>query len=265
MFNLIASVLLKNKWTYIILVFLGIVYFAWNQYNKAQQLEFAKTELVQNQQAYQDSLQKARDSVQTTAIFVKNLNDENNKLKEFKGKYIILYNKYNLLVEAMADSGNGQTNVTDSVATVQFSGTKSIVSYKGKTEYNLFSRTSTWNLGLEFEPINIISQAYYDDSTHLWSIRTTSLSDNVTLKGTSTIDEETLKKIKGVATNIDDVNRSLLGVGGIVAHDRIYASVVFKPGKTWMFNLNYKLFTNENVPNESITNQLSFGAFYFIF
>jgi hypothetical protein len=34
--------------------------------------------------------------------------------------------------------------------------------------------------------------------------------------------------------------------------------------KNWMFNLNYKLFTNENVPNESLQNQLSFGIFYYL-
>jgi len=259
-FSLIASTILKNKWVYIIIAFLGIGYFAWGQYNEIQQLLFDRVVLVQNTQAYQDSLTKARDSVQTTALFVKSLNEDIDKLNH---KYVILSNKYNLLVLAIQDSGNVRPIVTDSTVIVKFSGKKYIVFYSGRTEYRFDTDSATWNLDLDFDSINAGSKVYYDDSTKLWTIQTTSLTEGVVLKGTSIIDEATLKQIKGIA-QLEEKGKSIFAIGGIISHDRIYAGITLKPIKNWMFNLNYKLFTNENVPNESLQNQLSFGIFYYL-
>jgi len=239
----------------VILLCIGI-FTVYNQHKEIMELQFKQAESGQNLQAYKDSLFTAKDSINTSAIFIRSLNNDLNVLQ---GKYSILQSQYQVAVNSIKDSGAGTSTVVDSIGEVSFKGVNGIANYEGHTSINLNSKQSTWNLSIKFTPVQITSDVYKDSI--YWKIRTVSLTEGVILKGESVIDEATLEKIKDIKP-IEKI-RSEFAVGGALAKDRLYGGVMYKPSN-WIFGAQYLLFGTSTSGTEWY-NQLQFTAFYFLF
>ena len=165
----LALSLLKNKWTYIISMFVLLGYFAYSQYIEKERLEHLNVVLVQNEKALKDSLFNQADSIQTLTIFVRDLNSDKKRLKK---EYIALETKYQLLVNSIKDSGQVVGELKDSIATTKFSGKQFIVNYAGRTDYNLKTDSSKWKINITFDEIKAKSEIIFEDSSKLWRIKT---------------------------------------------------------------------------------------------
>lgn len=258
--------LIQNKWFWIILLILGFGYWTYNLYAENQRLKYEKAKTEQNVQAEKDLLTKARDSLQTMAASVENLNqkngtlaDENNKTKN---EYRALKARYDIAIANINAGGVGKTACTDSVDTVKFSGKKDIASFSGQTITQLKTCTSTWNLDISFDAIDVRSQLYFDETDNLWKMKTISMSPGVTLRGISTIDEETFKKMKGVP-NSGDGNSQVLGIGMFVNKHFIAPGFMIKPSR-WMFGAHYIISSDVNIYN-TVYDRLTISIHWFPF
>jgi len=259
--------LLKNKWTWIIVAFVVLVSIGYSYYKEYQNLRVQHQITRQNLQAATDSLTKLRDTVQTLTIFVGDLNEKNSDLEERYRKkdneYRILYNRYDIAIDRIEVLNQiAKTICTDSTLESIFNGKHFLGTYDGKVIFNKDSCTSTVSLNVAFDPIDVRSEVYFDETDELWKVRTMSKTLGVKLRGISALDKQTLQKISGVST-IDPYN-DFLGVGLIINPNWLAGSIKIKPSN-WMFEFNYnvgdKLIYDEN----SWMNQLSAGVTYFIF
>lgn len=255
----ILVTLLKNKWTYIIVAFAILGWFAYSQYNENQQLIHNNVVLAQNEQALKDSLEKTADSVQTLAVFVEDLNDDKTTTEN---QYNILKTKYELLVDSVRESGTVEVVETDSTITTPFEGKKHIARYKGETVVNINTKQAEWSLDITFDPINTKAVVFSEEGR--WKIKTTSLTEGVSLRGISRIDNETLRAIRDVPPSLEEKENNFLGVGGLVETNRLFVGVVMKPNN-WQVGLSYKLFDKFGLSNESWSDKIMLSVHYFIF
>ena len=259
--------LLKNKWTWIILLFIIAVSWGYSFYKDYQNLRAEHQVVRQNLQASNDSLMKVRDTVQVLTIFVSDLNSKNSDLEEQYRKkdseYRILYNRYDIAIDRIRILNQiAQTICTDSTLKSIFAGKHLIGTYSGEVLFNKDSCSSTVSLDVEFDPIDVRSEVIFDDKDSLWKVRTISKTLGVKLRGITTIDNKTLRQISGIKS-IDPYN-DFLGVGVLINPNYIDASLKVKPSN-WMFEVNYKVGDKLIYDENSWMNNLSAGVTYFIF
>jgi hypothetical protein len=244
---------MKNKWFWIILIAISMLSTIWYLYKQNQSLKFEQAKSEQNAAAIKDILYKTRDSLQTMAVSVENLNlkngllaDENNKVKNqyraLRARYDIAIDSINILRGLAYGHMQG-----DSLAIVTFNGKKSIATYDGETEMNIKTKFSQLNyLNLSFETIDVRSELYLDEVDNIWKMRTISMTPGIKLRGISTLDDETFKKIKGVT---DDNNTQWFGVGGMFGTNLFAPGIQIKPSR-WEFGAHYILLDNTKVLNK---------------
>jgi hypothetical protein len=226
---------------------------------KTLELEHQNVVLTQNRTALEDLVTKKADSIQALTVSVQNLNIDKERAKR---SYNALETKYETLVHSVKDSGGSSVTTKDSIATIPFEGKQYIAHYSGKVKYNIPKDTATWNIDIAFDTIKTQSNLVYEDS--LWKIRTTSLTSGVTLRGISTLDDLTLRKIRGVPDKVFDAENTFLGIGGLVDYNRVFVGIVIKPNN-WAISVHYKLFDKFGSSDESLQNRLLFGIHYFVF
>jgi len=260
MIDKLVSVILKNKWTWIIFALIVASIYVYGVIQENRELKAERLKHRQNEIALQDSISKVVDSVQVLAIKVEDLQSES---ELWKGKYIATSTRYEIALDtifSLRQQGTTQI-VGDSIGVVSFTETQSIATIQCTTEVNVKTKTSTYSYSLMFSPINVKSNLFYDEEDGLWKIRTVALSPGVSLRGLGTIDDETFRKIQGLKP-IQPTTPSSFGVGGLFAYDRVYGGVVFSPSQ-WSFSLHYKVF-DKYLEDERWSDKLIIGVHYFL-
>jgi hypothetical protein len=262
MFGTILTALFKSKWFWIGLVAIALGIWVYSLYAKNQELEAERRALEQNAAFTADSLSKKVDSLQTIAVKVDNLQNES---KEWKNKYVAVSSRYQIALDSVKvyrALAHGVTVVGDSIGTVPFDTTAGIAHIVGETTVNTKSKVGTYSLSIGFLPAEAKSVLFFDEKDKLWKMETISLSPGLKLRGLTTVDDETYRKISGL-NQLQTKTPSTLGVGGLVATDRVYGGLIFAPSQ-WSFSVHYKLFDKQDITNEAWSDKLMIGVHYFI-
>jgi len=252
--------LLLNKWTWIIIAVIAASIYVYGVVQENRELRAENEKRQQNEAAVQDSLFKMKDSVQTLAVKVGNLQSE---VGELNGDYVAVNTKYQIALDTIKELRKRGTSkvIGDSIGIVEFHGTKGIATYDVRTEINVKSNENNYSIEIAFADIETQSTLYYDDADKLWKIRTLSLSPGVKLRALSIIDDETYRKIQGL-TPIQIKTPSTFGLGGLIAYDRVYGGIVISPSQ-WMFTVHYKLY-DKYLENERWSDKIMIGVHYYI-
>lgn len=149
-----------------IVVLLGIILYGYFQINNLtatiQEQENTIAISNQNEEAYKNQIKMQADSLQDYAIFVKDLQKD---IKNEKKKYIILNQKYQLLVNSVnVKDSNASVIYEDSLIIVKFEGKDGKVSYEGETKYFVETKEGTYSIEIKVDPSNIKSTVYVDSS-----------------------------------------------------------------------------------------------------
>ena len=262
MFDALFLTLVKSKYTWITLAIVVVGVWVYSLYTKNQQLEAERRTLQQNTAFVTDSLSKMKDSVQTISVKVGNLQIESD---EWRGKYLAISTRYQISLDTIKVLKKRvflAQIIGDSIGIVPFEGMDGIASYKGQTQINIKSGEGSYSIQIAFSDIETQAEMFYDEVDKLWKIRTVSLSPGVKLRGLSTIDNETFRKISEMKEALSKTPHSF-AVGGVVATDRVYGGIVFAPSQ-WMFGVNYKFFDKSSTPGESWTDKIAVSVHYWI-
>ena len=148
MFKDLISKIGKNLKIILTIILIAIiVYFVYDYIKTRQALADALIEAQinhQNEQAYKDSLNMKADTLQTYAIFIKDLRDENSKIK---GQYTFLKSQYTLLLDSIEILNQPVDSIdldSDKIY-IAFSGNQGRISYKGNVTYFILSMTVAIN------------------------------------------------------------------------------------------------------------------------
>jgi hypothetical protein len=176
-------------------------------YDDYQVLKFEHAVLTQNEMALSDSVKQLAGRVSEGAVFVRNLNTA---LDRERGRYRALDGAFRAYVDSIHDSGSTTPTWADSTVTVPFSGDKGIARYKGYTLYRLGNQTAQWFLDISFPlPIDI-STSLFQEQDGIWRYGATSLTEGVNIKTTSTLDEDTFRRLQKYAPP-EPENRFMFG------------------------------------------------------
>ena len=231
-------------------------YWVYHLYQDNQKLKVENGVKTQNELALRDSVTVMAGKVTTLTSFVANLNAEKTKLKN---ENIAMRSYTQSLIDSIHAMGSGQSFVSDSGITVKFSGSKSIARFEGFTLYNLYSKSSVYSLDLAFLPIDVKAELYEDEKDHLWKYRTTSLTEGVKVKGTSTLDEATYMRLQKYKPAVPPKN---FGFNlQTLAFKDLYAGLTARIYQQYWINVDYR------IVNSAIkwSDNLQFGAHYFLF
>jgi len=119
---------------------------------------------VQNEAALQDYITMQADSLQDYAINVKNLTTENDNLEY---KYILLKNKYKIVIDSLKHHGDGYVDTTGNTIIVRFEGREGKVSYNGHTTYFKLTAEGTYSIEIGIDPLKVESEIYLDKENNL--------------------------------------------------------------------------------------------------
>lgn len=125
------------------------------------------TILIQNQNAaaFQDYITMQADSLQNFAIFVTNLQIDNDNLKN---RYNILRSKYTILIDSIkvlnAPAG---VDTSGNTIVVTFEGKEGKVSYKGNTTYFKLTGDGTYSITIGVDSSKVESEIYLDIENNL--------------------------------------------------------------------------------------------------
>lgn len=261
MFDQLLLTIVKSKYTWIALGIALVVGSFYYLYSENRRLEAEKRELQQNTAFVADSLSKMKDSVQTLAVKVGNLQNES---KTWKDKYIAVNTRYQISLDTIKvlKQKVDSIKVVGDTVTVPFDGTQGIASYKGQTEANIRTKQGTHSIQISFADIETQSALFFDEKDKLWKIRTLSLSPGVKLRGISTVDEETFRRISSLPL-VDKPAPSTFGVGGLFTSDRVYGGLTLAPSR-WSFGVYYKIFEKQNLQTQSWSDKILVGITYFL-
>jgi len=154
----------------IILALVIAIVFLQYQVNKTEkELEKKKLEAAynyQNFQAWKDSSMMKANTLQEYAIAVRNLKDENKKLKQ---ENVFLKSQFTLLLDSIEVLNKPATvDTTDSSRIViEFEGEQGRITYKGQVIYFKLNKTATHSLKINQSPIKITSIFELDPKTNL--------------------------------------------------------------------------------------------------
>lgn len=230
-------------------------------------LQTANGTITQNSRAFQDSLHKLADSIQTTTVRIAVLSDENDRLQR-KNVFLIVENK--ALLDSIHVKGYvAQFNGTDSggnYITVPFETNRSIAHIKGFTKAYvtpLADQKASWSLSATFDPILTELSFFKNDTTNLFQVTSTSLVPGVEVIGYAALDSATYPYLYQMSIPERDNSKGMFFVGGTVDRNSLNAGVMFRPSK-WIFMVNYRLFSRIDEQVDFIEH-LQFGAYYPLF
>jgi hypothetical protein len=238
----------QNKWFWVAIIVIAMLGFIYQLYTENQRLKYEKAKTEQNIAAANDALDKTRDSIKILASSVENLNLKNGNLaeenKKIKNEYRALKMKYDILIVAIDTMGRGNyTSCENDTAEVKFSGKKDIAYYSISTKVFLKTCTSTYDFKLVFDPIDVRSELFLDELDSHWKMRTTSMSPGVILRGISSIDEQTFKKLQGVSPPDSNIRSQVFGIGGMFGSQFVAGGIQIKPN-AWEFGMHYVFYDN---------------------
>ena len=149
-----------------IVMLLGIILYGYFQISnlKATIQEQKNTIVInkQNEEAYKNQISMKDDSLQDYAIYVTDLQKD---IKDTKKQYVLLEQKYKLLVNSVSvKDSNANVVYEDSIITVKFEGKKGKVEYSGDTKYYVETKEGTYSIEIKVDPSNIVSSVYVDSS-----------------------------------------------------------------------------------------------------
>jgi len=254
----------------IIILFVAIglgVHFYIQAENLQNQLTIQTATYTQNNAALEDSLHKFADSIQTMAVKIANLNSDTTKLhKENR----ILATKYRLFVDSIRVSDTAivvfEEDSLGKYVKASFEGKKSIATYRGYTKTYLtpLSTTPVYQLDIDFDVIQARSEFLRNDSSGLFYIRTTSLTEGVKLIGYTTLDSVAFPYLYGMKRDPLVINGGRFFVGGTVNREMVTLGIGIKPSD-WLFFINYKVFEKLTINNQAWYDQIQLGAYYTLF
>jgi len=262
MFDNLFTTVLKWRWTWIAIALIGIGVYVYTLIQDNRELTAENATFKQNEVALQDELSKGKDSIQTLAVKVSNIQSSE---KEWKNKYIAVNTKYQIALDSVRVYRAWASNVTvigDSIGTVPFDTTQGIAHITGETTVNIKSKVGTYSVSVAFAEIEAGSVLFYDEVDKLWKMRTIALTPGVKLRGLSNVDDDTFRKIQGLKA-LEPPIPGTFGVSTLVAYDRVYGGVVFSPTQ-WAFTLYYKLFDKFGTTNDAVKDRIMVGVQYYI-
>ncbi len=154
---------------------------------------------TQKVQGLVDQLTQKGDSLQVLAIRVGDLNSQVEKELYKKGYWIAIASEYKTALDSIRLSGVGTDIVGEDTLgkyyQVKFAGKDKFVSYFGLTRYYpLPVSKGIWNLKLDFDTIDIVSDLF-KDTDNLIKIRVESKTPGIKIKSYSTVDSTLLKNL----------------------------------------------------------------------
>jgi len=257
----------KSKWTWIIVAVIALFTIGQSMYSTYQEALLTTQTLQQNLIAAQDSLTKEKATIQTMTSFIGDLNQKNSDLgdenEKLEGQYRAVKTKLELAIARIDSAGDATTACADDSVVTTFSGKQGIASYDVRTVLTLSTCASTYMIGIEFDEISATAELLQDEVDGLWKMKTTSLTPGVTLRGLTTIDTETLRKLRGVG--LKEPERHYFGVGLGINLNYVDAGIRIKPNR-WMFEADYRIADKTKQQEESSwIDNLRVGITYFLF
>jgi len=241
-----------------VIVIVALAYGAWwsyGLYQQYQELLYQHSKTTQNEAALKDSLAVQADSLVQYAVFVRQLESENELLQ---GKNVALSSRIGVLVDEIEVlREEGIVEITDSTIVVMFEGERGIVYYAGRTEGNYFTGEGTHSISFRFKPIDVGSELF-EDELGVWKIMTWSLTPGVKVKGVAVLDEDTYKAIQKYSKPEGFKN---IGLGFTLNREWVYGGVAYRWGN-WDARLEMKLNPKEN---EDWWRSMQGGIYYFLF
>jgi len=228
---------------------------AYGQWKDYQALKFEHQMTLQNAQAFKDSANIQAAKVTILASQVHDLAAEN---KDLKGKIVALQIDNQALIAQINAHGTGTATVTDTTIKVAFKDSIGIVHYNGETQYNLKTKESTYYLFASFEPINTKTVLFKDPVDGLWKLKSISLTEGITVKGISTLDDDTFAALQKYTPPTPP---KTFGLNVQFGTTDFYGGIIFRFSDRWYLNLNYKVV---NQQPKWIDNTL-IGVSYFVF
>ena len=176
----------------------GTLYVIYQKYiESSKALEISNSQNVQNLTYMEEFRKQKDDSLQVLAGKVISLNKEKNNLNKYWKTQV---EKLEIKITSLQTTAPA-TSVTekDSIGEfikVTFSGKHYIVNYDGFTKHYIGKKNDSYELSLDFDPININSE-FYRDNENIWRIKTTSLTPGVTIKTDYNIDSTFYSLLQG--------------------------------------------------------------------
>lgn len=218
---------------------------------------------TQNEIALKNQIKMKADSLQDFALFIQNLQKENENIKN---KYILLKSKYTILIDSI--NVNNSVAITDTSGdsvTVKFDGKRGKVSYKGKTIYFKSTNSGTYTISIVVDPTNISSEIYYDKDSNI--VKNKIYADGALITDAKTILDSSLYILtqnnelnipdeKGFFDNLHivaDVNQSIRKDGLIYIPDKFSV----KLGMEYQFN-SIRIYSNYDILNPNYTIGLQY-------
>jgi hypothetical protein len=228
------------------------VYGLWKNY---QTLKFEQQMTFQNQRALEDSLFVLAGKQTIITSQVRDLTVEN---QELKGKTVALTIKTRVLADSLRRHGRDTTAIiTDSSASVKFSGKEKFANFSGWTSANLKTPTlSTWGLDLWFDEITT-KAILFKDFDDLWKLKTISLTDGINIHGISVLDDNTFAALQKYSPPVPPKNFGIQFQGNT---SDIWGGIIFRYNDRWYFNTNYRVINSQSKWFEN----LLIGTSYFV-
>jgi len=258
-----------RAWAAILLV--AAVLIGLHFYNKSQELANAliiqKATQVQNETALRDSLTKSAQVVQTMTARVANLQTDSTRLRK-EGR--VLVSTYKSYIDSIRRSGSTtvvfEKDSLGEFVKASFSGKEYIATYHGYTKTYITPLStefvSTYQLSLDFDVIQTQSELLRNDSTGVFFIRTTSLTEGIVLIGYSTIDSSAFPALYGSGKIQAGSSGGSFFVGGMINQDMVQLGFAVK-STNWLFVLNYKVFEKLlSQANQAWYERLQLGTYY---
>jgi transposase-like protein len=221
----------------IILILGSIMVYYYRLYNKSEEnLKVEKAISKQNKAYWEDIEKQKNDSLQNLAGLVARLNQDNIKTEK---KYVLQNTSLQLQIKKLKVQGNAiPSNGEDSLGKyiqVDFKGKKHIISYEGLTKHYFTLNKDTYEIGFNFDPIEVLSE-FYKDIDGIWKVKTNSLTTGIDLKSDYKIDSAfyDLYQRAGIASTDQPTDenhvvglRVKAGIAGALTNDSWYNQHTF--------------------------------------
>lgn len=212
---------------------------------------------IQNKEALQDQLEMKADSLQDYAIFVEDLNTENDILED---KYTLIKSKYNILFDSIKVLNEyAEVDTSGNTIVIRFNGKVGTITYKGNTTYFKATGEGKHSIEIAMDPMSVEVEIYLDKESNL--IRTNVRVDGNLIADANTVMDSTLYLLirnneldRPGELGFFDRLHFLLGANmNIVKGDAIYVPEKFSLalGMGYQFN-KFRIFGKYDVINQEI-------------
>ena len=191
----------------LLLAILGVGWWIYNLYRDREQLQQEKAKVEQNAQALKDSINQLADSLTSTAVYVRDLN---NALQKKTATTIALSAKILAYIDSLHDKGQAIIFLTGDTVNIRFAGEKGIADYSGYTSYNPKDDKASWDINITFpRPIGVGTELGKEQDG-IWRYKVWSLTPGVKVKGNAVLDDKTYMQLQKYEPP-KNLNRFLIG------------------------------------------------------